>query len=134
MIAQAQSKGQVPQWVEKVRAGLLRGSGIVGWSHSVPMRTCVVSLKSPSGIAHSVEVQTETLYEAAALGLGLLKKDGWIEGLGPATKLEIALRAPATHHVLSVQQLQRWLEGVTKSPAEALRKARLKQLIGPLQP
>jgi hypothetical protein len=85
-----------------------------------------VSFKSPTGIAHSVEVQAETLYEAAALGLGLLKKDGWIEGLGPATTLEISVREPATSHILTVQQLQRWLNGIADSPADVLRKAKLK--------
>jgi hypothetical protein len=74
-------------------------------------------------------VQAESLYEAAALGLGLLKRDGWIEGLGPATKLEIAVRQPAANHVVSVQQLERWLDSVTASPADVLRKAKLKQLL-----
>lgn len=77
-------------------------------SFPVAVRTCVVSYKSPSGVVHSVEVQAETLYEAGALGLGFLKKDGWTEGLGPATRLEITVREPGSRHVLSVQQLQRW--------------------------
>jgi hypothetical protein len=96
---------------------------------AVPVRTCTVSFRSPSGIAHSVDVQAESLYEAAALGLGLLKRDGWIEGLGPATKLEIAVRQPAANHVVSVQQLERWLNSVTASPADVLRKSKLKQLL-----
>jgi hypothetical protein len=60
------------------------------------------------------------------MGLGLLKKDGWIEGLGPATRLEIAVREPAARHVLTVQQLLRWLNSTTSSPADVLRKAKLK--------
>jgi hypothetical protein len=96
----------------------------------VPRRSCTVSFRSPSGIVHSADVQAETLYEAAALGVALLKKDGWIEGLGPATRLEIVVRQPATTHVISVQQLQRWLDGVTKTPLDALRKAKLRQLLG----
>ena len=77
-----------------------------------------------------MDVQPETLYEAAGLGLGLLKKDGWIEGLGPATKLEIHVREPGTHHSVTVKQLQRWLNESPASPADSLRKAKLKQLIG----
>ena len=95
----------------------------------MPPRTCTISFKSPSGIAHSVEVQAETLYEAAAMGLALLKKDGWIEGLGPATRLEIGIREPMTSHVITVQQLHRWLNSVTGSPAEVLRRARLRSII-----
>ncbi|HEX2442322.1 MAG TPA: hypothetical protein VHJ77_00135 [Vicinamibacterales bacterium] len=97
---------------------------------AVGVRSCTVSFRGPSGIIHSVEIQAESLYEAAAVGVALLKKDGWIEGLGPATKLEIAVREPATTHVLSIQQLQRWLDGVTKTPLDALRKAKLRQLLG----
>lgn len=80
------------------------------------LRTCTVGFKSATGIAHSVEVEAETLYEAAALGLARLKKDGWIEGLGPGTKLEIQVREPASQYVLSVQQLRRWINGTTSRP------------------
>ena len=44
------------------------------------LRSCTVSFRGPSGITHSVDVQAETLYEAAALGVSLLKKDGWTLG------------------------------------------------------
>ena len=93
------------------------------------LRICTVSFKSATGISHSVEVQAETLYEAAGIGLARLKKDGWVEGLGPGTRLEIAVREPSTLHSLTVQQLQRWVDGVTTSPAEVLRRTRVKQLL-----
>jgi hypothetical protein len=96
---------------------------------TVAVRTCVVSFKAPSGIVHSVEVQAETLYEAAAIGLAQLKKDRWIEGLGPATKLEIAVREPGASHTLTVSQIHRWCEGVAVSPDEVLRRKRVKELL-----
>jgi hypothetical protein len=96
----------------------------------MPVRVCTVSFKSPSGVSHSVEIEAETLYEAAGLGLARLKKDGWVEGLGPGTRLEIQVREPTSIHTLSVQQLHRWVESVTTSPAEVLRRARVKQLLG----
>jgi len=95
----------------------------------MPVSACIVSFKSVTGIAHSVEVEAETLYEAAGLGLARLK-DGWVEGLGPATKLEISVREPSTTHTVSVQQLQRWIDGGVGSPAEVLRKARVRHLLG----
>jgi hypothetical protein len=36
-----------------------------------------VSFKSATGISHSVEVEAETVCEAAGLGLARLKKDRW---------------------------------------------------------
>ena len=55
-----------------------------------------MSFKSPTGVTHGVDVEAETLYEAAGLGLARLKKDGWIEGLGPGSRLEIQVREPST--------------------------------------
>ena len=95
----------------------------------MPIRLCVVSFQSPSAVTHSVEVQAESLYEAAALGLSRLRKDGWIEGLGPGSRLEIQVREPGSHHTLSVQQVQRWIDSVNASPIETLTKAKLRQLL-----
>jgi hypothetical protein len=100
------------------------------YASRVPLRTCSVSFTSPTGITHAVEVAAETLYEAAGLGLARLKKDGWIEGLGPGSRLVIEVREPSTVHSLTVQQLHRWVDGVTASPADVLRRARVKQVLG----
>jgi len=93
----------------------------------MPLRVCHVSFKSPTGITHGVDVEAETLYEAAGLGFARLKKDGWIEGLGPGSRLEIQVHEPSTIHSLTVAQLHRWIDGGTKSPADLLRRARVKQ-------
>ena len=96
----------------------------------VPLRLCTVSFKSPTGIIHGVDVEAETLYEAAGLGLARLKRDGWIEGLGPGSRLEIQVREPSTIHSLTVQQLHRWVDGTTANPGEVLRRTRVKQMLG----
>jgi hypothetical protein len=96
----------------------------------MPMRVCHVSFKSPTGITHGVEVEAETLYEAAGLGLARLKKDGWIEGLGPGSRLDIQVREPSTTHSLTVAQLHRWIDSGTISPADVLRRARVRQHLG----
>jgi hypothetical protein len=95
----------------------------------VAHRACTVSFQAATGVRHAVEVEAESIYEAAAIGLARLKADGWVEGLGPGTRLEIAVRAPATSHNLTVAQLQRWLNGVTPSPADVVRKTKLKKLL-----
>jgi len=56
-------------------------------------------------------------------------KDGWIEGLGPGSRLQIHVRHPGSHHALSVQQVQRWIDSVNASPVETLKKAKLRQLL-----
>jgi hypothetical protein len=92
-------------------------------------RTCRVSFTDLDGIRHSVEVQAETLYEAAVLGLKALTKSDWVNAVAPGTRLEIQALEPAAVHILLVAQLTRWLEGGAKTPAEALKKKQLKSLL-----
>jgi hypothetical protein len=100
-------------------------------SPAMALRSCTVGFKAATGISHSVEVEASSVLEAAALGLARLKKDGWIEGLGPATRLEITARDPATsHHTVTVQKVQTWLESSSPAPADALVKARARRLLG----
>ena len=46
-------------------------------SSSVPPRACTATFVGPTGIRHAVEVTAETLFEAAAMGLTLLRKSDW---------------------------------------------------------
>jgi len=95
----------------------------------VPLRACTVSFQDHRGIRHSVDVEAETLYEAAIVGTCRLSADPWLEKIGPATLLEIEVRAPSTKHAISLQQVERWLSGATTNPNEASRKAKLKMML-----
>jgi hypothetical protein len=76
------------------------------------------------GVTRGVEVEAETLYEAAGLGLARLNKDDWIEELGPGSRLEIQVREPSTIHSLTVQQRHRWIEsGAHQAAARELESA-----------
>ena len=93
------------------------------------VRTCEVSYKDHRGVRHGVEVQAETLFEAAVMAIAHLKADPWLEKIGPATVLDIEVREPGTKHALTLQQVERWLDGATTNPNEAVRKARLKMMM-----
>ena len=93
-------------------------------------RTCIVSVSDPvRRIEHSVEVTAETLYEAAAVGFKLLRDGGWVDHPGPAARLGINVRLPAVTHEITIQQLRRWAESSAITPAEKLRKERVRQLL-----
>jgi hypothetical protein len=62
----------------------------------VPLRACTITVKCTTGVSHSGDVEAETLYEAAGVRIARLKRDGWVDHLGPATRLEIAVREPST--------------------------------------
>lgn len=95
----------------------------------MPVRCCVVSFRDSRGIAHSCEVQAESLYEAAVLAVNLFRKEPWLETVGPATVLDIEVREPGTKHGLSIQQLERWLAAGPGTPGEAMKRAKLKMLL-----
>jgi hypothetical protein len=93
------------------------------------IKACSVSFTDVRGIRHTAEVEAESLYEAAVQGIRRLNQDPWLERIGPGTKLEIEIREPSAKHVLTVEQVQRWLAGATKNPTEATKKAKLKLLL-----
>jgi hypothetical protein len=95
----------------------------------VAVRPCIVSFKDVRGIRHSADVEAESLYEAVVLGVRRLNQDSWIERIGPATVLDVEVRAPGTTHSISLQQVERWLAGATTNPSEASKKAKLKMLL-----
>ncbi len=95
----------------------------------MPVRSCTVSFRGVSGVRHSVDLDAESVYDGAIRGLALLRRDGWVDNVGSATELEVEVREPATRHTVSVQQLQRWCDSIAASPAETIRKAKLKQLL-----
>lgn len=89
-----------------------------------------MSFTSPTAITHGVDVEAETLYEAQAWGSRIRRKDGWIEGLGQGPGSRLRFASPITPHSLTINQLQRWINGVPTGPAEVLRRAKLKQMLG----
>jgi hypothetical protein len=96
----------------------------------VSPKTCIVSFTGPSGVRHSTEVTAESVYEAAALGISLLRQDDWADHLALGTQIEVRVSHPATTHSVSLEQLRRWCDGVAVSPDEVLKRRKVKQLIG----
>src|SRR4051812_3603655 len=92
-------------------------------------RSCIVTVKGPSGITHSVEVTATSVFEAAALGFSVLRTAEWSEAIAPGTPLEVEVREISTRHTVTIQQIQRWCDGVAVSPDEVLNRKRVKELL-----
>ena len=90
----------------------------------------MVTVTDIRGVRHTAEVTAESLYEAAAMGLAALKREGWSGQVGPATRIEVRVQEPVITHQLTVQQIERWLEGATINPNETIKKQKLKALLG----
>jgi hypothetical protein len=94
----------------------------------VALRACTVSFKGASGIRHSLDLEAETLYEAAVMAIARFRQDIWGEAVGTGTVLDVEVREPAAKHSLTLQQVERWL-GSPGSPYEASKKAKLKLML-----
>ena len=92
-------------------------------------KTCRVSFKDLEGVRHSVDVTADSVYEAAALALSSLSKSTWVDNVGPGTKLDIQIIEPGVTHMLLVAQLKQWLDRPASSPADLVRKQKLKGLL-----
>jgi len=79
-----------------------------------------------SGIRHSVEVQADSLYEAAVLAVKILRE----HDCAPTeiSKLEVEIRNSVTHEI-TLKKVRQWLDGGAKSPKEALTKERLREIL-----
>lgn len=77
------------------------------------MKPCIVSFTDTEGLRHSVEVQAESMYEAAALTLKVFRAHDCEPGL--AGKLEVEVCSSVTHTV-PMKKLTAWLDGGSKSP------------------
>ena len=94
----------------------------------MPSRSCRVSFTDSEGIEHSVRVPAESLYEAAVEAIAAFRRSVLAEmPLGPATRLTICVQVLQEEHTISIGRVLAWLDGVTASPNEKLKKNRLKE-------
>ena len=46
-----------------------------------------------------------------------------------STPLDIEVREPVAKHAITLKQVERWLDGVTSSPNDMVKKSKLKMLM-----
>ena len=95
----------------------------------MPARACSVSFVGISGIRHGVDVEAESLYEAAVKAVARFRQDPWMEQVGIASMLDIEIRESSTKHSVTLKQVESWLASTSPSPHVASKKVRLKMLL-----
>ena len=98
------------------------------FSCPVALRACSVSFRGLSGVRHTVDVEAETLYEAAVIAVSRFRQDIWGEVVAGGTPLEVEVREPSTKHSLTLAQVERWLAS-PGTPSEASKKAKMKTML-----
>jgi hypothetical protein len=58
-----------------------------------------------------------------------MTRRSWVEKLGPASRLQIEVKEPVVVHTVTIRQVEQWLASASNTPADAFRKAKLKQLL-----
>lgn len=93
-------------------------------------RSCSVSFTDSEGITHSVEISASTLFEAAVIAMAEFRRHGFADTtFGPATTLNVRVKATGSGACVSVGKVKAWLDRVGKSPREQVEKNRLKFLL-----
>ena len=90
------------------------------------MPRCVVSYLDTSGIRHTVEVEAQSLYEAAVLAIKVFRQHDCEPR--EANQLEIEVRSSVIH-TLTIRKIHDWLNGGARTPKEAVTKERLRAML-----
>ena len=90
------------------------------------MPRCVVSYLDTSGIRHTVEVEAQSLYEAAVLAIKVFRQHDCEPR--EANQLEIEVRSSVTH-TISIRKIHDWLNGGSRTPKEAVTKEKLRGML-----
>ena len=92
-------------------------------------KTCRVSFIDAEGVVHVTQVQAESLYEAAVLGIRALNRADWIDVIGPYTRITVRVHEPPVEHFVMFAQLAQWLDRPTRNSIDQMKKKRLKGLL-----
>jgi len=95
------------------------------------VKSCRVTIFDMEGVAHTVEVTAATLYEAVAQGLTQIRHDDWVEGIaGAMNPVTVCVKNVQVEHTIRIGEFTKWLERKGGSPAEMMRRRRIKEIVG----
>jgi hypothetical protein len=80
--------------------------------------------------SHTIEVRAESIYEAMAQALRIIRDNDWVDDIGHGqTRISVKVKHPEVEHSIRVQDFERWLAVSPRSPAEMSLKSRLRVLL-----
>ncbi|MEP7367198.1 MAG: hypothetical protein ABI972_28385 [Acidobacteriota bacterium] len=94
------------------------------------IQQCRVIVEDADNFEHSVVVTAESLYEAVALGIDLLRKNGWVGEMPAAGVVRVRVEPPPVEHMVDLRTLKRWVELRAKSPRDVAMRSKVKQILG----
>ncbi len=95
------------------------------------VRSCRVTIQDLEGIAHTVEVTAESLYEAVAEGLAALRGHEWIAGLQQQGIVKVSVADVRVEHQVKLSDFTQWLDKPgAKSPRELIQRKKARDILG----
>ncbi len=89
------------------------------------------AVKDLRDVEHSIEVTTETLYEAIATALAALQQDTWVGEIGQGlTTVTVLVQQPPVKHEIKMKDFLSWLGRQAESPAEVILREKLGRMLG----
>jgi hypothetical protein len=96
----------------------------------VAPKACTVVVHDLNDTAHQLDVTAETLYEAVAQALVMVRSHDWVGDIGKGlTTITVKVRNPEITHIVKIQDFENWLNRGCKSPADLVLKTRLRQML-----
>lgn len=94
-------------------------------------KACTVVVHDLNDTAHQLDVTAETLYEAVAQALAMVRGHDWVGDIGRGlTEVTVKVRNPEITHIVKIQDFENWLNRSCKSPADMVLKTRLRHMLG----
>jgi hypothetical protein len=92
-------------------------------------RSCRVAIQDLEGIAHTVEVRAESLFEAVAQGLASLRRSDWVAGFQQGI-VKVSVADVRVEHQVQLADFTQWLERKGGSPREVFQRKKLRSILG----
>src|SRR5256885_1582295 len=108
---------------------LWRRKGEMWYFALMAVRSCRVTVQDLEGIAHTVEVTAESLFEAVAQGLAALRRSDWVAGFQQGV-VKVSVADVPVEHQVKLTDFTQWLERRGRSPREVFQRQELRSILG----
>jgi hypothetical protein len=94
------------------------------------VRACRVTCRDAHGVEHTVQVTAQSLFEAVAQALRILREHDWTDDPNGNSASVVATIKPAeVEHTVRIKDFLSWLESAPRGPAEMDLKRRLRNIL-----
>ena len=95
----------------------------------MPVRSCRVTIRDLGGVAHSVDVTAESLFEAVAQGLAALRGNEWVAGIAQGV-VKVSVADVRVEHQVRLKDFTDWLDRPGRSPRDIIQRQRIRSILG----